>query len=74
MRAWHCETLADMAELAARSSRGAAPVVVEGATHSSIVLQPEHAARVSEQIVEVVAAVRADVAGENADAEPPADG
>lgn len=51
---WHEEVLEDMAELAARSSRGIGPIVVEGATHQSIVIEEAHVAPVLEEIRRVV--------------------
>jgi len=49
--AWHAETLEDMRALAARSTRGTGPVVVDSATHSSIVLAPEYARIVAAEIL-----------------------
>ncbi|MDH4045541.1 MAG: alpha/beta hydrolase [Gemmatimonadota bacterium] len=51
--AWHAETLEDMRALAARSTRGTGPLVVDSATHSSIVLAPEYARTVAAEILRV---------------------
>ena len=47
---WHREVLADMETLAARSTRGRGPVVIEGATHTSIVTDTRFIGPVIEEI------------------------
>lgn len=59
---WHRDVLDDMAQLAAGSARGRGPVVVEGATHQSIVTEPAHVEQVLREIYYVVAEAK-DLAG-----------
>jgi hypothetical protein len=51
--AWHEEFSQYLADLAARSTRGRGPVVVDSATHTSITLDPDYADQVVREILEV---------------------
>jgi pimeloyl-ACP methyl ester carboxylesterase len=56
---WHQGYLDLMRQIAAGSSRGRGPIVVPGATHSSIVLDSEHARTVIAEIERIVDSVPA---------------
>ncbi|MDH3732318.1 MAG: alpha/beta hydrolase [Gemmatimonadota bacterium] len=55
---WHREVLVDMARLASGSTRGRGPVVIEGATHQSIVTEEKYVEPVLEEIRRVVNTAR----------------
>jgi pimeloyl-ACP methyl ester carboxylesterase len=55
---WHARTLDLMRQWVGRSTRGRGPIVVEGATHTSVVLAPEHARTVALEIERLVEAAR----------------